>query len=148
VLRAVLDANILVSGLISPQGPPGQILRALFKERSFELVMSIPIIVELRRVLTYRHVRRYINANAEEIELWLSALALIADVTEGVLEIQAVVDDPADDKYLVAALEGRARFIVSGDTHLLDLGEYEGVRIVTARAFLQLLKFDPSKAQG
>lgn len=140
MLRAVLDANIFVSGLIRPQGPPGQILTRLFQGRAFELIVSVPIFEELRRSLAYPRVRRYTAQTDDEIELWLAALALIADLTEGAMELHAVVDDPDDDKYLIAALEGRARFIVSGDAHLLDLGEYEGVQIVTARAFLQLLK--------
>jgi predicted nucleic acid-binding protein len=47
--------------------------------------------------------------------------------------------DPDDDAYVVAALEGRAGYIVSGDSDLLELHEYRGVRLVTAHAFLRLL---------
>jgi predicted nucleic acid-binding protein len=44
-----------------------------------------------------------------------------------------------DDKYLAAALLGRATYVVSGDHHLLDLGEYQGIRILKPRPFLELL---------
>jgi len=47
--------------------------------------------------------------------------------------------DPDDDKYLAAALEGRATLVVTGDPDLLALGEYEGIRIVSPRLFLGLL---------
>jgi putative PIN family toxin of toxin-antitoxin system len=140
VLRAVLDANVLVSALIRPQGPPGRIVAAVIEERAFELVVSVPILDELRRCLNYPKVRRRIAATAEDLDLWISALDLIAEPAEGTLEARGVSGDPDDDQYLAAALGGRAQFIVSGDRHLLGLQTYEGVRIVTPREFLRLLK--------
>ena len=41
--------------------------------------------------------------------------------------------DPDDDLFVTAAVEGQADYIVSGDPHLLDLGEYLGVKIVSPR---------------
>jgi putative PIN family toxin of toxin-antitoxin system len=140
VIRAVLDANVFVSALIRRQGPPGQIVARLLEDRAFELVSSDSIFAELRRCLSYPRVRRRIAATDEEMDLWIAALDLIAEPTEGTLEVHAVASDPEDDKYLVAALEGRAHFLVSGDAHLLDLRTYEGVQIVTPSAFLRLLK--------
>lgn len=138
--RAVLDANVFASALIRPEGPPGQIVTRLVEEGAFELVVSTAIIAELRRCLRYRRVRKYISASDRELELWVSTLDLIADSVEGKLKVAAVAADPDDDKYVVAALEGQAEFIVSGDNHLLALGEYEGIRIVTPRAFLGVLR--------
>jgi len=54
--------------------------------------------------------------------------------------LSIVADDPTDDKYLVAAIEGEARFIVTGDSDLLKIRKYEGIEIVTAREFLKELK--------
>jgi predicted nucleic acid-binding protein len=50
-----------------------------------------------------------------------------------------VSEDPDDDKYTAAAIEGRAAFVVTGDPDLLDIGAHESVRIVSPRAFLDLL---------
>lgn len=140
MLRAVLDANVLVSALIRPTGPPGQIVIRLLEGRAFELITSPAILNEVRRSLTYPRVRKYLIASDDELDLWVASLELIADTVKGRLRIKAVVEDPDDDKYIVAALEGRAQFIVSGDAHLLVLKAYEGVRIVTPRAFLDVLK--------
>jgi len=140
VLRAVLDANVLASALIRPQGPPGQIVTRFLEDHAFVLVVSAPILEELRRCLSYPRVRKYMTVTDEELDLWVTALGLIADSVEGAASLSAVVADPDDNKYLVAALEGRADFVVSGDRHLLDLGEYEGVRIITPRAFLPMLQ--------
>ena len=47
--------------------------------------------------------------------------------------------DPDDDKYIAAAIEGARRIVVAGDSDLLDLKEYEGIRIVSPRVFFDLL---------
>lgn len=140
MLRAVLDANVLASALIRPQGPPGQIVIRLLKEHAFELVVSTPILEELRRCLSYPRVRKHLTATDEGLDLWVTALGLIADSVEGAVPISVVVADPEDNKYLAAALEGRADFVVSGDKHLLNLGEHEGVQIVNPRTFLTMLE--------
>ena len=54
-------------------------------------------------------------------------------------QVSGVSEDPDDDIYISAALEGRCTYIVSGDPDLLTIGEHEGVRILTPRAFLTLL---------
>lgn len=140
MLRAVLDANVLVSALIRPQGPPGQIVIRLLEDRAFALVTSRAILAEVRRALAYPRVRKHLVASDEELDLWVASLGLIAEPVEGRLRIRAVAEDPEDDKYIVAAVEGLAQFIVTGDAHLLALEAYEGVRIVTPRVFLALLK--------
>ncbi len=58
---------------------------------------------------------------------------------DGNLRIHAVAADPDDNKYIEAAVEGLAQFVVTGDKHLLSLTSYENIRIVTPRAFLNLL---------
>lgn len=136
MIRAVLDANIYVSELIRPQGPPRRILRFLVEDRSFHLVGSAVIFGEVRRSVNYSRVRRYLSLRNEDIDRWIIALALIAEPTEGRLKLRAVEKDSDDDKYLVAALEGHAEYLVSGDSDLLELRNYKGVTIVTAREFL------------
>ncbi len=139
MLRAVLDANVYASALVKPGGPPGRILHLLFADRAFEVVLSRSILVELRRCLDYPRLRKHITLTDPEIDRWILALELIADRVTPSREIRAVPDDPDDDHLLAAALEGRAAFLVTGDRHVLALGEYEGVRIVTPAAFLKVL---------
>lgn len=140
MIRAVLDANIYVSARIRPQGPPGRILRLLLDDQAFQLVGSVAIFDEVRRSLKYPKVRRYLSLTNEEIDRWMIAVALIAEPTEGRLKLRAVEKDPDDDKYLAAALEGRAGYLVSGDSDLLELHECKGVSIVTAREFLSVIE--------
>jgi putative PIN family toxin of toxin-antitoxin system len=139
-LRAVLDANILVSALIRPQGPPGHLLNRLLLDRAFELVASRSTLEELRRSLGYPKIRKYLALSDENLDLWVESLAAIAVLVEGRVSRRFVEAVPADEIYIAAAVEGLAECIVSGDRHLLDLKDHEGIRIVTPREFLAHLQ--------
>jgi len=139
VIRVVLDTNVYISALLSPSGAPAKVVRRSVEQKDVIAVTSRAILDELRRALSYPKVRRLLHASDIELDRWLLALELTSDVVEGATAVHAVVDDPDDDKFIAAALEGRAHFVVSGDHHLLVLGTYEEVRIVTPRALLALL---------
>ncbi|MBI4248049.1 MAG: putative toxin-antitoxin system toxin component, PIN family [Elusimicrobia bacterium] len=139
-MKAVLDCNVIVSGLIRPDRPPAQIVNA-FIEGRFEAVLSPAILEEYRRILHARKVRRYIPLSPGGIEALLTGLALAAFwVEDQSLPAPIVVQDPSDDIYLMAAAEGQADYVVSGDRHLLALRKYEGIPIVSPRDFLQALR--------
>jgi putative PIN family toxin of toxin-antitoxin system len=138
VLRAVLDANVFVSAAIRPEGPPGQLLCLFLRDDAFTLVVSPTIATEIAHALAYPAVRKCMRAPIDA-NRWLDSIFLLADLVEdGALPSQ-VSQDPDDDKYLHAAASGRAAVIVSGDKHLLALGDYEGIRILQPRGFLAML---------
>jgi hypothetical protein len=138
VVRAVLDANVFVSAVIHPGGPPGRIIEQFLRTDEFTLVLSDAIVDEVMRALAYPKVRRYVRRGLDPA-LWMEDLVLLADFVLDTVQVTGVSKDPDDDKYLAAAIAGRASLVVTGDPHLLTVGEYEGVRIVTPRAFLDLL---------
>ena len=61
-MRVVLDANVFMSGLISKQGPPGQILDTWLKG-GFMLFVSLPIMAEIQRVLAYPRIRERLKTH-------------------------------------------------------------------------------------
>ena len=138
MVRALLDANVLISAAIRPSGPPGQILTALLASQAFELVLSPAIILEVETALEMPKVRKYLR-EPDEVRRWLADLVVVADLVQDMGSVTGVCRDPADDVVLAAALEGRADMIVTGDADLLTLGEYVRVGIVTSRAFLELI---------
>ncbi len=146
-MRAVLDVGQFVSATIVPQGHPAQILRA-WREGRFELVTSAPILEDLRRVLFYPRIRRRHGFSDEEIQLFIDALALAATVTAGDLEVEAVPDDPTDDKVLACALEAEADYVVASDEHLISLGHFRGIPIVPPRQFLEILQTSEETRTG
>ncbi len=90
----------------SSVGPPGQIVLRLLKDCAFELVVSPTTLDELRRSLRYPRVRRYIRSTQQEIDTWIESLGIVADVVEGSSRPKVVTEDPDDDIYAAAALEG------------------------------------------
>jgi putative PIN family toxin of toxin-antitoxin system len=138
-MKAVLDVGQFVSATIVPEGHPAQILRA-WREGRFELVTSIPILEDLRRVLSYPRIRRRHGFSDEEIQLFVDALALAATVAVGDVEVEAVPDDPTDDKVLACALEARVDYVIASDEHLTQLGQFGGIPIVPPRRFLEILQ--------
>jgi hypothetical protein len=137
VLRVVLDANVYISALIRPQGPPGQII-VRFLENSFEIVLSPATVEETVRAFAYPKIRKYIRAGVDP-ELWFEDVILLAEFVAGDYEVEGVSGDADDDKYVAAAAEGSARLIVTGDPDLRTVKEFQGIRIVTPRVFLDLL---------
>jgi len=140
MLRAILDANVYVSAAVRPEGPPGRLFARFLGEAAFVLLISPSIIEEIGRVFAYPLVKKCIRGPIAP-ELWLEDILLLADLVEdsAPLVLPDGLDDPGDVKYLCAAVAGRAAFVVTGDRHLLTLVEHQGVRIVTPRAFLDLL---------
>lgn len=140
MIRAVLDANVFVSALIRPEGPPGQILVELVERNTFVLVVSPAIIAELRRTLAEPRLARFVRVTPQEREAWITSVESLADSTPGIRHVRVVEADADDDKYFAAALEGEADVIVSGDRHVLSLRTYERIRVLNPRAFLELLR--------
>lgn len=136
--RAVLDANVLISALLRPSGPPGQILHALLSRQGFELVLSWGIVAEVERALDLPRVRQHL-ADPKDARLLVADVIAIADLVEDTGRVVGVCRDPDDDRVLGAALDGRAGMIVTGDRDLLALNQHEGVRIMTPREFLDSL---------
>lgn len=137
MLRAVLDANVFVSAFVRPEGPPGQIIERLLRNAAFEVVLSADIVQEVLQALAYPKVLKNARTKVEP-DLWFEDIVMLGEfVTDR--RIEAVSKDPDDDKYIAAAIEGRASFVVSGDPDLLDIKEHAGVRIVNPRGFLDLL---------
>jgi putative PIN family toxin of toxin-antitoxin system len=138
VIRAVLDANVYVSAAVRPEGPPGQIIDRFLRSGAFENIMSQAIVDEVLRALTYPKVRKYIRPGLDP-ELWFEDIIVLSHLVVGDPEFQRASKDPDDDKYIAAAIEGRAGFVVAGDSDLLDLKEYDRIRIVSPRVFFDLL---------
>jgi len=139
MIRAVLDANVIVSAVLTTAGIPAQILNAWRTER-FALLVSAPILEEVARVLEYPRLARLHHWPQAKIRDFVAGLAYLGIMTPGEITLNVVRNDPADNRYLECAVEGAADYLVSGDQDLLDLHEHSGIRIVSSRTFLEALR--------
>ncbi len=137
MLRVVLDTNLFVSSVLVRHGLPAQILDA-WKQRHFVLIVSPAIIAEIRSTLDYPRIRRKYPITDDDVEGLVTLITHDAVVVPGVTSVSDVIpEDPTDERVLATAVEGGANLIVSGDRHLLELGEFKGIVIVTARQWLE-----------
>lgn len=131
-MRAVLDTNVLISGLLWRGAPYECLLSA--EANLYELVLAESILEELRDKL----IEKFDNT-AEEADEILVGLRRCATLVTLRGTTGWVAADPDDEKFVESALVGHADVIVSGDHHLLGLGTIEGVSILSPRQFLQRL---------
>jgi putative PIN family toxin of toxin-antitoxin system len=139
VLRAVFDTNLFVSSALVSEGLPVQALDA-WRAHQFVLIISSAILAEIAATLHYDRIRRKYGVTEGDIGDLLALLSADAVVVPGQSDVAgSVPDDPDDEIILACALDGQADVIVSGDRHLLALGSYRGILILTARQFLDRL---------
>ena len=141
MMQIVLDTNVIISAILNPYGSPGKILNQVFDQK-VSLCLSPPLIAEIRRVLRYQKIVNLIKQKGRTVELaeeHIEKIVAIAHVTTGHVLINPIATDPDDDRVLECAIEANADYIISGDKHLKDLGNFQGVPILTPRAFLDML---------
>jgi len=136
-MRVVLDTNIFVSATLIKDGNEDRILRA-WQRGEFELILSQDILKEIGRALLYEKLRKFRWMTEEEITLLLQLLAEESVLVSGKVVARAS-RDPDDDKFLAAAVEGGAKYVVTGDKDLLDLKHYRRVEIIRPAAFLKIV---------
>jgi uncharacterized protein len=139
MIRAVLDANVIVSAVLTTTGVPAQILDA-WRTEDFALLVSSPILEEVARVLEYPRIARLHRWTRAKIRAFVAELAYLGIMTPGKVTLNVIRDDPADNRYLECAVEGAADYLVSGDRDLLDLQEHGGIRIVSPKAVFEVLR--------
>jgi len=135
-VRIVIDTNIWVSGLLW-RGMPWNLLR-LAEQGQVELCMAPSMLAELAAVLSYER----LQPRLEQLDLDVSELVAYALNLASMFEVQVsegaplIVADPDDDVFLYCSVAAGAACVISGDQHLLTLGEHAGIPILTIREFL------------
>jgi putative PIN family toxin of toxin-antitoxin system len=131
--RVVLDTNVIVSAVIS-DGKPRELFRKGI-EGQFSIVTSDLMLKELARVLR----RPKFKTGPGEIRKITLAFLSTAKVVNVKTRLKVVKEDPKDDMVIETAYDGHVDFIVTGDSHLLELETLKGIKIVTVEKALKIL---------
>ena len=116
--RVVVDPGVLVSAIITPLGPPAEIVRAIGRGR-LTLVVCPHLLAELLGVLRREKFRTYLTI--EEADRYVAGLASRAETRADPRAVAPIARDPKDDYLIALADEAAADAIVSGDSDLLTL---------------------------
>ena len=129
--KVVLDTNILISSF-GWSGKPRIIFEKCLNEE-LDLVTSPNQIGELKRVIGYPK----FQFTEKQKAMFISIILDIATVVEIPGQVHVIADDPDDDLILETAIVGKVDYLISGDPHLLKVGEFMNVKIITANEFLR-----------
>ena len=127
-LKVVLDKNVLISAILFG-GKPQKVLNLVFRKQIFA-VTSHFLLAELGDVLTKKF--KYPQIRVLQIEKKIKDSFIIVQPKKS---IKILKDDP-DNRVLETAVQGKCKYIVTGDKELLNLGKYKKVRVVKVNQFL------------
>ncbi len=130
-MRVVFETNVFVSALMFPGRQAEKALERIVAGHD-HLLISQSIIDEVLTVLA-----RKFRQDAEQLAHDAILLARIGEIIATRQRLTLLKDDP-DNRILECAVAGRADLIVTGDRELLDLKQFEGIRIVSLRSYLDM----------
>ena len=133
-MNVVLDTNVFISGIFWEGNYCSQIIN-LWKNKAFTLVSSVDILDELVETLDSFKIK----LPESMILSWKSAILENSVLVHPKKKLDVIKDDSDDNKFLEAAIAGNATLIISQDKHLLNLKEFQEIKIVTPKQALSLL---------
>jgi len=128
-VRAVIDTNILISGLLWHGAPHALLEHA--RTGTLVIVSSPALLAELADVLgraKFDAILAHANTSRERS---LAEIRQLAEIIEPLPLPAPVCRDPDDDKVLALAVAARVDLVISGDNDLLSLVSFEGIQIVS-----------------
>lgn len=133
MLKVVIDTNVFISGVLVEAGNPSLVIKVWKKARKYQLFITEEIVQESLKVM------RRLNVDPGIIADWDKVIRKNAISAAPARKIEVIKEDPSDNKFLECAIEAHADYIISGDKHLKKLVEFEGIKIIDARKFLDIL---------
>jgi putative PIN family toxin of toxin-antitoxin system len=137
-VRIVLDTNVVISALLW-RGTPHRLREAIGASADVQIFTSPVLLAELADVLSRPIAAKRLALIGQGRRELLADYALAADVVMPIATPAVIAGDPDDNHVLAAAVAAKADVIVSGDRHLLALGTYQGIRILTPADALSAL---------
>lgn len=137
--KAVLDSTVLVSAFLKTTGVSYALLRQAF-DGAYLPCLADEILEEVGKVLRYPRIRKKAVYGDDEIKKYIAMLATIGQIVSPLPRLRAVVRDPNDDMIVACAIKAKAQHIITRDKDLLDIGNYQKIKIVTPEAYLAILR--------
>lgn len=134
MIMAVIDTNVIISGILFPNSIPGEVIKAWLKNKFFSIT-SEDIHQEVLNTMKKEKLAKYIQPKHFDL---IEQLFISSQIVNPVTKYD-VCKDKDDNMLFEVAKEGTADFIVSGDKKVLEVN-FEPVRIITPQEFLEILE--------
>ena len=133
-MKIVLDTNVLVSGLLTPFGPSGEIVRMV---SAGELILYL----DARILSEYQEVfhRKKFKFNKDHISILLDFMKLYGQFVSS-LPLKNRLPDPDDEPFLEVAIAGKVRSLITGNIVHYPLSSREGIKIFSPSEFLEFFR--------
>ena len=135
-VKVVSDTNVVISAAISRDGTPAKIFELLL-ERKITNYATEEIIKEIEEVIARPALRECIDENYKKFIL--NHFEKNSVIIKPTFSEKVVLKDSKDDKFVNCALSVKSN-IISGDKHLLELTSFKGIKILSAKEFLEIFK--------
>jgi len=132
--KVIIDTNVLISSLLKPKSKARDIYRLVLRGK-IKLYISEDILNELKKVLEYPKFK----IERLQKEAFLKNLLRVAIFVYPKQKIDAIKEDPPDNRFLECEVQAKADFLISGDKkHLLLFKNFQGIRILNPDEFLRV----------
>ena len=134
-MKIVVDTNNLLSGILW-SGPSARIME-LARLKKISIGTSHARFSEFCTLLTYPRIKKWLRRKRETPENVESIAHRVVTFVDRVSDLSSVCVDPRDNEVFACAVDFKAAVIVSGDDHILDVGDsYQNIPIMRASVFL------------
>ena len=130
MLKVVIDTNVFISAFYLPKSRPAEAVLLARRKRILNFI-SPQILEEVERIIKTK-----LLWDHSKTESAIKRITRFSEIVYHNEHLTVIPDDP-DNRILECALEAQADFIISGDKHLLNLRNYQGIKIVTPVEFLE-----------
>ena len=132
-MNVVLDTNVLISSTLWNDSVSQKLLFKLIHQ-DILICSSVEILKEYQNVLN-----RDFGYSNEEIMNIINRMILFIRIVTPKERIQLVKDDAEDNKIIECAIESSSSYIITYDKHLLNIKEYEGIKIIKPEEAMSII---------
>lgn len=137
-MKITVDTNVLISATFW-YGDSFRILERV-ENKEIELVLSSEILKEYEEVLGYDEIQEKVEGRNLTMKQTVQKIQTMATLVLPSEKVNIIKDDPDDNAVLECALEGKVKYIITSDKHLLKLQEFKGMKILTPVEFRVIMK--------
>ena len=132
-MKIVIDTNIFVSSFLW-KGNPRKIIDRV-TSRIDRLYITDEILFEIKKVM----LRKKFNLNEHIVDNYINTIKYFSIKIFPENIIESISRDKDDDKFLKCGIEGNVDYIITGDLHLLELKNYENIKIMKPKDYLEIV---------